>query len=73
MVILKYYNEKLQIAMNDWKTVYRFPKPEKLTPEIHQGNLYYRSRGSATRISYKQIKAGLRFKQICIAEDPLPF
>ena len=36
MIILKYYNKELQIAMNDRKILYRFPNPENLTPEIQQ-------------------------------------
>ena len=73
MIILKYYNEKLQIGMADWKTVYQFPQAEKLIMKIHQGNLYYQSRGSAGRISYKQIKEGLQQKEMCLQEAPLPF
>ena len=73
MIILKYYNAKLQIGLADWKTVYQFPQAEKLMTEIHQGNLYYRSRGSAGRISYRQIRQGLEKKEIRLQEEPLPF
>jgi hypothetical protein len=72
MIILKYYNEKLAIAMNDWKTVYQFPGGEQLTPEVHQGKLYYRNRGSSKRISYAQIKKGLIRKRNMI-EEHTPF
>jgi hypothetical protein len=50
MIILKYYNEELQIGMAGWKTVYQFPQAEKMLIEFHQGNLYYRCRGNAGRI-----------------------
>ena len=73
MIILKYYNAKLQIGLADWKTVYQFRQAEKLMTEIHQGNLYYRSRGSAGRISYRQIRQGLEKKEIRLQEEPLPF
>ena len=73
MIILKYYNAKLQIGLADWKTVYQFPQAEKLMTEIHQGNLYYRCRGSAGRISYRQIRQGLEKKEIRLQEEPLPF
>ncbi len=59
--------------MADWKTVYKFPQAQKLMIEIHQSNLYYRSRGSAGRISYKQIKKGLLPKEIRLQQQPLPF
>ena len=31
MIILKYYNAKLQIGLADWKTVYQFPQAEKIS------------------------------------------
>ena len=68
MIALKYWNESLQPGLADWKTVYQFPQKELMEKEIHQGNLYYRSRGSNRRISYKQIKKGLIKKQIFIKE-----
>ena len=37
MIILKYYNAKLQIGLADWKTVYQFRQAEKLMTEIDQG------------------------------------
>ena len=72
MIILKYYNAKLKIGLADWKTVYQFPQAEKLMTEIHQGNLYYRSRGSAVRISYRQIRQGLEKKEIQRYQKGLP-
>ena len=75
MIELTYWNENLQPRLADWKTVYRFPQKELMEKEIHQGNLYYRSRGSSRRISYNQIKKGLIKKQIFIKEELfiLPF
>lgn len=70
MIVLSYWNESLQIGLADWKTVYQFPQKELMQKEIHQGNLYYRSKGSNKRISYKQIKKGLIKKQLFI-EEPL--
>ncbi|OSZ81396.1 hypothetical protein CAP36_09225 [Chitinophagaceae bacterium IBVUCB2] len=75
MIKLKYWNEALQIAMADWKTVYQFPERELMIKEIHQGNLYYRRCGSNQRISYRQLKKGLQKKEIIIYEELnlLPF
>ncbi len=72
MIILKYWNAQLQIAMQDWRTVYQFPQQEKMLVEIHQNKLYYRNRGESKRISYRQLKKGLVKKQIII-QDNLPF
>ncbi len=72
MIILKYWNAQLQIAMQDWRTVYQFPQKEKMLVEIHQNKLYYRNRGESKRISYQQLKKGLVKKQIII-QDNLPF
>ncbi len=73
MIILKYWNEQLQMAMLDWRTVYQFPQQEKMIPEIHQNKLYYRKRGHTKRISYSQLKKGLIKKQIILNEESLPF
>lgn len=72
MVVLKYWNAKLQIGLSDWKNVYQFPQEEKLTAEIHQGKLCYRQKGSSKRIGYNTIKRNLIKKQIIIKEI-LPF
>ena len=71
MVILKYWNEQLQIGLADWKNVYQFPQ-QILHKEIHQGTLCYRLKGSSKRISYHQLKKGLIKKEIIIKEE-LPF
>lgn len=75
MIRLKYWNEKYNIGMADWKTVYQFPQQELMLKEMHQGCLYYRLRGSAIRISYRQIKKGLQRKEVLIEEklNLLPF
>lgn len=75
MTILKYWNPNYQIALADWKQVYQFPEKELMIKEIHQGQLYYRLRGSARRISYRQLRKGLQKKQIIIYEELnlLPF
>lgn len=58
--------------MGDWKTVYQFPQQQLMITEMHQGNLYYRLKGSSVRISYQQLKKGLVRKQVVI-DDRLPF
>ena len=75
MIELKYWNETLQIGMADWKTVYKFPQKELMVHEQHQGNLYYRCKGSDKRISYKQLKKRLQKKQHFITQEifVLPF
>jgi hypothetical protein len=75
MMVLKYWNPNHQIGLADWKQVYQFPQKELMIKEIHQGQLYYRLRGSAGRISYRQLKKGLQKKKITIEEELnlLPF
>ena len=41
--------------------------------EVYRGALYYRVRGSARRISYRQLKIGLQRKQMEVINDLLPF
>jgi len=75
MIILKYRNPGYQIGLANWRQVYQFPQEELLIKEIHQGNLYYRVRGSSRRISYNQLKKGLQKKLVIISEESrlLPF
>jgi hypothetical protein len=75
MIVLKYWNDKYKIGMADWKLVYQFPQKELMVKEIHQGCLYYRAKGSAIRVSYRQIKKGLQRKEVLIEEELnlLPF
>jgi hypothetical protein len=72
MIILKYWNEHLKIGFANLKKLYQFPQLQKMYPEVHQGKLYYRLKGSSKRISYDQVKKGLVKKQIIIKEE-LPF
>lgn len=71
-VVLKYWNEKLQIGLKDWRTAYLLHKePVLLTPEVYKGNLVYRARGSFRRYSYREIKQGIiKKKQIIIIHLP---
>jgi hypothetical protein len=73
MTILKYWNQKYQIALADWQNVYQFPQKEKMMNEVYRGALYYRLKGSARRISYRQLKIGLQRKQMGVINDLLPF
>ena len=73
MIVLKYWNPQLQIGLADPKTAYQFPQQEKLYAEVHQGQLYYRLKGSSKRISYTRLKKGLIRKVISIYEAPLAF
>lgn len=59
--------------MADWQNVYQFPQKEKMMSEVYRGALYYRVRGLARRISYRQLKIGLQRKQIGVINDLLPF
>ena len=47
-------------------------EPILLIPELYQGKLVYRARGSAKRISYASIKKGLLKKEVLI-QFHLPF
>ncbi len=73
MILLKYWNQKLQVALADWQNVYQFPKKEKMMSEVYRGALYYRVKGSARRISYRQLKTGLQRKNIRVTNEWLPF
>ena len=69
-IILKYFNERLNIAMSDWKIVYLLDRsPAQLFPEVERGRLVYRAKGSVKRISYATIKKGLVRKQVIIKEQ----
>ncbi len=73
MLLLKYYNPVYQIAFSNWKEMYLLNKePILLIPELYQGKLVYRARGSAKRISYTSIKKGLLKKEVLINFN-LPF
>ena len=67
---LKYLNPELQIGMVSWRRVYLlYPKIIELNPEFYKGRLIYRQRGSVKRISYSQIKNGLKKKELWITID----
>lgn len=69
-IILRYLNPALNIAMADPKTVYLLtPNPVQLYPEVRRGRLVYRAHGSGRRISYNQLKKGLRKQTIIIVQD----
>jgi hypothetical protein len=73
MTILKYWNQKYQVALADWQKVYQFPQKEKMICEVYRGALYYRVKGSSRRISYQQLKNGLQRKHMGVINDLLPF
>jgi hypothetical protein len=67
IIELKYYNQRLQIGIADWKTVYLLiNQPVQLFPEVNKGKLMYRAKGSAKRFSYSDIKKDLIIKKIII-------
>ena len=69
IIRLKYFNKLLKIGFSNWKTVYLLGNnPVRLYPEVHRGKLVYRVHGSHKRISYQQIKNGLRKQEFCIKE-----
>ncbi len=78
-ITLKYYNPVLKIAMGKWNQVYFIPEEEnnpiELKPEYYKGSLVFRLPGSNKRISYKCIKANLKYKTITLftEEFKLPF
>jgi hypothetical protein len=73
MTILKYWNQKHQVALADWQNVYQFPQKEKMMKEVYRGALYYRVKGLVRRISYRQLKNGLQRKQMGVINELLPF
>jgi hypothetical protein len=60
---LKYINSHLQIGMASWREVYYLsPELIQLKPEFYKGKLVYRKKESDRRITYAQIKQGLKKK-----------
>jgi len=54
-IIQKYWNEKMKIGLTNWRVVYLLDnEPVELIPEVYNGNLVYRQRGSTKRFSYKK-------------------
>ncbi len=75
-IVIKYVHPALNIGIEKIREVWLLhPKPVKLTPTVHQGNLFYRLPLSGKRISYRTIKKGLIKKQVIIKQHlpPLPF
>jgi hypothetical protein len=72
---IKLFHPRLKIGLANWREAWLFTGeyPEKLYAEVYKGMLVFRKRGSATRISYQQLKKGLIKKNILINEPPLPF
>ena len=72
---VKLFNPNLKIGLVSWLEAWLFEGefPEKLFTEVHKGKLVFRRRGSAVRISYRQIKKCLIKKEIIIKEPLLPF
>lgn len=67
---LRYFNESLQIGLVNWREAYLLkPIVVKLLVEVDEGRLVYRVKGSGKRISYKQIKKGIRKQTIIIKEE----
>jgi hypothetical protein len=72
-VVLKYWNERLHIALGDWRTIYLLEKGlVSLIPEVYKGTLVYRAKGSSRRYSYKEIKKGI-VKRKLVINIHLPF
>jgi hypothetical protein len=68
-IVRTYLNPHLQIALMDWRGVYRLaPDVVVLIPEVYKGNLVYRAKGSNKCGSHKQIKNGLVKKRIVLKE-----
>jgi hypothetical protein len=69
---LKYWNEKLQVGLKDWRTAYLLEKePVLLTPEVYKGNLVYRAgeafAGTATKKSNRVLlKKDKSLLSICL-------
>jgi hypothetical protein len=56
--------------MNNWKGVYLVaPTPVQLFPEACRGRLVYRAKGSAKRIPYTRINAGLLKRKSVLEQD----
>jgi hypothetical protein len=73
----KLFNPNFNIGLVSWREAWLFNTefPEKLITEVHKGKLVFRKKGSANRISYRQLKNGLIKKTILIKQPPpsLPF
>ena len=66
---LKYLNPQLQVGLKDWRHAFLlYPMVVPFIPEVYKGNLVYRVNRKGRRISYTQIKSGLK-KSVIIKEQ----
>lgn len=73
VIKLIYYNPDHHIAFSNWRELYLLTEKggfEMLSVEVYQGKLAYRSKGSHKRITWHNIKKGLRKKEVLLY---LPF
>lgn len=69
-IYFRYYNERLGLAMVDVKKVYQLvPTLELWYIEVYRGKLVYRKKGSSKRVSYDQLKKGLRKRCFQVDEE----
>jgi hypothetical protein len=80
IIICKYYNPNLKIALGKWNQAFFIPtdvhlKPVALVPEYYRGALVFRLPGSSKRISYKLLKKNLvpAVTEIVVNDFILPF
>lgn len=76
-ITIKYFHPVLKIGLEDIKNAWLLNLDQhiKLKTSVHRGNLVYRIPKSGKRISYADLKKGLK-KQIIIIKQPinlLPF
>jgi hypothetical protein len=80
IIICKYYNPHLKIALGKWNQAFFIPtgvnlKPVALVPEYYRGALVFRLPGSSKRISYKLLKKNLvpAITEIVVNDFIMPF
>lgn len=70
VIQLKYFNTALQIGLVSWREAWLLhPAPVPLQAEVDKGRLVYRARGSARRITYQQVKKGLKATTRTIVQE----
>lgn len=73
---LKYVHPAYQIGWENLRTAWLLlGLPVRLNVSVHQGMLIYRLPKNGVRISYRQLKKGLRKcnRVLILPEAPLPF
>lgn len=73
---LSYINPSLGIGLADLRSAWLLTDPPvRLTVSVHQGMLSYRLPQSGVRVSYRQLKQGLRKTRrvLSLPDPPLPF